>query len=100
MGEDTERFTKSVKSSVEVWLYGALSTFIGGGSSSAAAIVIDPQKFNIHEGLKNIASMFVASGLISLLFYLKQSPLPKLPTKESNEKSNQAVNPPIAGPAP
>lgn len=83
MSTDTEIYRKAWWKNVELWLYSSLSTFIGGGASSVAAIVIDPQKFNLHEGLGNVGKMFVTAGVLNLILYLKQSPLPKLPDENT-----------------
>lgn len=84
MGNDTDILRKAWWKNVELWVYSATSTFIGGGASSVAAIVIDPVKFNIHDGLANVGKMFVTAGVINLVLYLKQSPLPKLPNEPTS----------------
>jgi len=66
------------------WLYGVVAAFIGGGSSAItsglAAIGIDPDHFNLNNGLRHTATLagtvFVVSGGISAFAFLKQSPLP------------------------
>lgn len=61
-----------------VWLHGLFAAFIGGGANALAAAIIDPAAFNIHEGLRKLLSLALASGMISAAMYLKQSPLPPI----------------------
>jgi hypothetical protein len=67
------------------WLYGVGSGFVGGGAaavvSSVTAAMLAPDQFGPAKQLVNFITMagttFVANGLLSALFYLKQSPLPE-----------------------
>ena len=86
MNGNTEIYRKAWWRNTELWLYGLASSFISGGASSLAACVIDPTKFNLHDGVGNVGKMFATAGFISILPLLKQSPLPKLP---SNDETNQ-----------
>lgn len=65
------------------WLHGLGSAFIGGGANVIATMVIDPEDFNVQNGIPKIMSLWVASGITSAILYLKQSPLPVL---EKGEK--------------
>lgn len=70
----------------ELWLHNLFAAIIGGGSgavvSAFASMGIDPEKFNISSGqgfshlIEMMGANFVISGLLSMFFYLKQSPLP------------------------
>lgn len=83
MSEDTEiRIRKAWYKSTRLWVYGSVSTFIGGGASSIAAIVIDPLKFNLNDGLANIGKMFLVSGIISLMAHIAKSPMPSIPDED------------------
>lgn len=69
--------------SIEFWLYGLASAFIGGFSSALAAYVGGPVAKDIGIDvkpldLKQSAMVAVSAGIISAAFYLKQSPLPKI----------------------
>ena len=97
MDSDTQIIKKAWWKNIELWLYTALSTFVGGGASSVAAVVIDPQKFNLSDGLGNVGKMFLTSGIINVIFYLSKSPLPKLP---SYEKPVSNPVSPVVPPAP
>ena len=75
-----------MKLAIEKWLYGLSSAFIGGGASAVTSGLISmgfaPDKFNINTlpGLGHllllIIANFLVSGILSVMFYLKQSPLP------------------------
>jgi hypothetical protein len=78
MGEETTFIRKAWWKNTEVWLYNLLFAAIGGASNSVAAMFIAPETFNIKD-FKKLLQLFLAGALISTIFYLKQSPLPKLP---------------------
>ena len=59
------------------WLKGLVSAFIGGGANSVSVMIVDPESFNLGEGLYRLGSVAVASGVISAAMYLKKSPLPE-----------------------
>lgn len=67
------------------WLYGLASAFIGGGASAitagVSAIGIDPDHFNLQQGvwhtLELMGAVFIISGALSAFAYLKQSPVPR-----------------------
>lgn len=73
------------KVSLEAWLRGLLAAVIGGGASgvtaSIGASVIAPAQFNLtgglHATLQLMGLCFVLNGLLSMCFFLKQSPIPK-----------------------
>lgn len=69
-----------------VWLHRMVAAFIGGGASALVSGLTSmgfaPDKFNLTD-LKGIlhllglmAMNFVVSGILSMAFYLRQSPLP------------------------
>lgn len=66
----------------EGWLYGLLHAAVGGGAASASTgisgSVIDPANlaFGTMNSLKLMGVSFIVSAVISILMYLKQSPLP------------------------
>lgn len=61
---------------VHQWIHGAASALIGGAANAVTVCIIDPGKFNIHEGWKNTASATLVSGIVALAFYLKKFPTP------------------------
>ena len=66
-------------SALRIWVRGLAAAFIGGGAGAVTAtvsvVVIEPQT-SIHHLLILGATTFVMNGLLGIMFYLKQSPLP------------------------
>jgi hypothetical protein len=79
------------------WLYGLFSGFIGGGATAGTSFVglavgnaISPA---VHEmDFKQLGTVFLSSGIVAALFYLKQSPLP--------QAEDSATKPPVEPPKP
>lgn len=79
----------------EKWLYGLGTGIIGGGAGAVVAglssMLLAPQSFNITSwagavrALSMMAVCFVVNSLISMFFYLKQSPLPPIENDSQNE---------------
>lgn len=90
--------TTFTQRALDNWLYSLCAAFIGGGASAitsgAVAIGIAPDKFNINSWsgfwhvLGMIAANFIISGILSVAFYLRQSPLP--PKDADSQQSNEA----------
>lgn len=59
--------------SIRKWLYGLMAAVIGGTANSVALVIVDPSAAQDWDKLEKFA---VTSALISLVLYLKQSPLP------------------------
>lgn len=67
-----------------IWLHGLAAAFIGGGASAVsggfANSIVDPEHFNVHGGLAHLGEVmavtFVVSAILSVMGYLKQSPIP------------------------
>lgn len=57
------------------WVQSLLAAFISGGANSVSAMMIAPETFNIHD-LKRLGTLFIASGIIGAVMFLKKSPLP------------------------
>lgn len=69
------------RKSIEVWLHGLGSAFIGGGATAISAMIIEPATFNLTTGLKSMAALALISGIVNASFYLRASPLPVDPPK-------------------
>lgn len=75
-----------MKEATRVWLHRLFAAFIGGGASAVVSGLTSmgfaPEKFNLSNGsgiahlLGLMAANFIVSGFLSIMFYLKQSPLP------------------------
>lgn len=84
------------------WLYGLGSAAIGGGASAVTSGLTSmgfaPDKFNMANaaGIWHLLALmfanFVVSGILSVMFYLRQSPLP--PESTGNSDPNAFVKPP------
>jgi len=84
------------------WAYGLLAAFIGGGagafSGGLAAILVDPQDFNIYTSKfwALVSTTFVISGLTPFFAYLHNKPLPDIKTVvKTVETTETAKKPPI-----
>jgi hypothetical protein len=91
MGEETEMIRKAWWRNTEIWLYNLAYAAVGGAANSTAAVFIAPETFNFKAWHK-LVELFAAGAVIAVLFYLKQSPLPKKP-KGLNEDSDTPVLP-------
>jgi hypothetical protein len=69
----------------QTWLYRLAAAFVGGGAGAASAgfsaVGIDPDHFNLGQGLGHTLKLcfatFLVSGIMSIFLYLKQHPLPE-----------------------
>lgn len=59
------------------WALGILHAAIGGAANSAAAMFVEPEHFNLGEGIGRVGAMAAAGALIGVVMYLRASPLPK-----------------------
>lgn len=57
------------------WFKGLVAAVIGGSANSVVAMVVDPVAFNLHD-LPKLGKLAIGAAVISLAFYLKQSPVP------------------------
>jgi hypothetical protein len=57
------------------WFQGILAAVIGGAANTVCAIAVDPVAFNFND-LPKLGKLAVGAAVISLAFYLKQSPVP------------------------
>lgn len=58
-----------------VWFKNLAAAVIGGVSNSVVAMVVDPVAFNLND-LPKLGKLAIGAAIISLAFYLKQSPVP------------------------
>ncbi len=59
------------------WLRGLISAVIGGAANSITVMIVDPQSFNMEDGLGKVGSVALISAVIAAAMYLKKSPLPE-----------------------
>ena len=63
---------------VGLWLKGLAAACIGGAANAGIVVFVDPDHFNVHEGIHALAKVAVIGAVVSVLTYLKQSPIPGL----------------------
>lgn len=90
-----------MRRNVRHWLHGVSAAFVGGGASAVVSATVSmgfsPDKFNLTslQGFGHLcvllAANFLFNGVISMFFYLKQSPLP-VEEIEDEEKTNPIGN--------
>jgi hypothetical protein len=61
---------------LESWLKGLVAACIGGGANAATVVFVDPEHFNAQGGLHAVLKVAAVGALVSILGYLKTSPLP------------------------
>lgn len=70
-----------------LWLHRLIAAFIGGGASAVTSGLTSmgfaPDKFNLTnaQGIFHLLGLmganFIVSGVLSVMFYLRQAPLPE-----------------------
>lgn len=83
-----------------IWFHRLLAAFIGGGASAVTSGLTSmgfaPDKFNLTDlnGVLHLLGLmlanFAVSGFLSIMFYLRQSPLPP----ESTGDTESIARPP------
>ena len=58
------------------WAHGLFGATISGGANSIAVMIVDPQDFNLADGLHKVLAVATVSALIGAGLYLSKSPLP------------------------
>ena len=61
-----------------VWLKGLVAAVIGGVANGVLLVVVNPNEFNLNEGLPRLQTVIIVSGIVSAAAYLKQSPVPQV----------------------
>lgn len=70
----------------ENWIRGLLAAFIGGGAGAVtggvSASLIDPKDFSLgsQKFFALVVTIFVANGMITMMAYLHQNPVPPIKT--------------------
>lgn len=71
--------------SVKLWLYALVAAVVSGAAGAVGVIVVDPKDFNLESGLANVCKVAFVMGLIALMNFLKQHPLPDWDGTERRE---------------
>jgi len=62
------------------WVTGLIGAFIQGGATSISTMIVDPETFNIGDGLSNVGTVALVSAIVGAALFLKNKPLPGLGT--------------------
>ncbi len=71
----------------KLWLHSAVATTVSGAAGAGAVMIVDPLDFNLHDGLPKLLTVAAIMGVIALMNFLKQHPLPDLPAEEEESPS-------------
>jgi hypothetical protein len=77
--------------SYRFWAHGLIAAAIGGGANAVTLIVVDPLKFNLQDGWRNLLTAVLVSGLVAAALYLKQSPLPEVKDEDGSGSAKLGV---------
>jgi hypothetical protein len=66
-----------INNKVLIWLKGLLSAAISSAAGSVGLVIIEPQTFNLQEGLSKLGTVAAALAIVAVANYLKKSPLPE-----------------------
>ncbi len=58
------------------WLRGLIGAAVNSAASSITVVIVDPQNFNVTDGLHRLVTVFAVSAVFGAALYLKQHPLP------------------------
>lgn len=64
-------------SSIKVWLYGLVSAVVSSAAGCVAIMAVDPQTFNLDQGLPKLERVAAVLAIIALANYLQKHPLPE-----------------------
>lgn len=67
----------------QTWLHGLIGAAIGGGANAICACLVKPEDFNLGKGVKDLATLFAVSAIVSAALYLRSAPVP--PMEEEKE---------------
>lgn len=58
------------------WIRGLIGAFIQGFTVVISTMIVDPDTFNIGDGLGNVLTVAVVSGAVAAALFLHKKPLP------------------------
>lgn len=65
-----------ISDTTKIWCGGIISVASGAIGTAVSTMIVDPTTFNFQAGFSNVLIVAAVSGAISVLNYLKRSPLP------------------------
>ena len=63
-------------SDVGNWARGLVGAFIQSASVVISTMIVDPETFNIGEGLAKVGMVALVSGIVGAALFLQKRPLP------------------------
>jgi hypothetical protein len=66
----------SIRKNWKLWFKGLAVAAISGASNAGALMMIDPQTFNLNDGLPKLLKMSLALAISHTYLYLRKSPIP------------------------
>ena len=60
-----------------LWVRGLIAAVINSAAGAGTMALVEPEHFNIHEGLPKLGTLMVALAISGALLYLKEHPLPE-----------------------
>jgi hypothetical protein len=82
------------------WLRGVISAFVGGGAGAVTSGVVvslgDPQQYNMgtQKFYVLVGSVFLMSGMMNLMAFLRNKPMPDVKTVTTVETVEHQAHPP------
>ena len=71
--------------SLELWLKGLVAACIGGAANGGVIMLVDPEHFNVHDGIPSLVKVAIVGAIVSVLGYLKASPIPGVRMQPSEQ---------------
>ena len=62
--------------SIGKWLRGLVGAFIQSAAVVVSTMIVDPITFNIGDGLGNVGTVALVSGIVGAALFLSKKPLP------------------------
>ena len=59
------------------WVQGLVAAVVGGTATAVTVAIVDPMKFNLQEGIRDLLTVMAVSAILSGAFYLKEHPVPE-----------------------
>lgn len=76
---------------IRLWLYSLLSAAISGATGATSVVLIDPDHFNLHDGLTKLSEVAAMMAVIGVLNFLKNKPLPTWDGQDRRDVLSQSA---------
>lgn len=61
---------------LRVWLRGLIAAAVSAASNAVTVMIVEPQHFNMQDGLGKVGQVALVSAIVGAALYLKQHPVP------------------------